>query len=114
MLFKMLGIERSWEDFKDTLPKPRQMFITQSRVLAEKVQEYFSDLLRSLLAGKQTKKEVVRKSAQQAILVDKDEEVLHRKDLPSRFGALTDEHFPMFLTFDQVRQFGVRHLDDQG
>lgn len=103
MLFKMLGIERSWEDFRETLPKPRQMFVTQSRVLAEKVEEYFADLFRSLLAGKQTRGEVMHRSAQQAVLVDKDEEVWHRGDLPERFGSLSDEHFPMFLTFDQVR-----------
>ncbi|RPD59349.1 hypothetical protein L226DRAFT_576154 [Lentinus tigrinus ALCF2SS1-7] len=104
MLFKMLGIERSWEDFRDNLPKPRQMFVTQSRVLAEKVEEYFANLHRSLLVGKQTKDEVVRKSAQQVVLVDKDEEDRHHGDsnLPKRFGALTDEHFPIFLTFDQV------------
>ncbi|KAI0696497.1 hypothetical protein C8T65DRAFT_583394 [Cerioporus squamosus] len=102
MLFKMLGIERSWEDFRETLFKPRQMFVTQSRVLAEKVEEYFAALFRSLLAGKETKDEVMRKSVQQAILVDKDEEVWHRGDLPERFGALSDEHFPMFLTFDQI------------
>ena len=48
MLFKMLGIERAWESHRETMPKPRQLFVTQSRVLAEKVEEYFAKLLESL------------------------------------------------------------------
>ena len=34
MLFKMLGIQRTWEQYPDMWPKPRQVFVTQSRVLA--------------------------------------------------------------------------------
>ena len=70
MLFKMLGIERAWElqlsasedqvviDNQDGsggtalmmagLTKPRQLFVTQSRVLAGKVEEYFAKLMESL------------------------------------------------------------------
>ncbi|KAI0735956.1 P-loop containing nucleoside triphosphate hydrolase protein [Earliella scabrosa] len=107
MLFKMLGIERSWESFRETLPRPRQLFVTQSRVLAEKVEEYFAKLFESLSAAGHTSADLAnllarRKRQQEQGLVDQDEEVWHRGDLPRRFGELTDEHFPMFLTYDQV------------
>ena len=42
MLFKMLGMERCWEEVQDTLSKPRQLFVKLCRVLAEKVEEYFT------------------------------------------------------------------------
>ncbi|KAI0762352.1 hypothetical protein C8Q74DRAFT_1336826 [Fomes fomentarius] len=107
MLFKMLGIERSWETFREALPRPRQLFVTQSRVLAEKVEEYFTKLFESLSTAGQTNSDLVnivarRKRQQEQGLVDQDEEVWHRGDLPQRFGELTDEHFPMFLTYDQI------------
>ena len=107
MLFKMLGIERVWEGQRETMPKPRQLFVTQSRVLAEKVEEYFNKLLDSLAAGAQSKEElaemVKRKTQQQEQgLVDLDEEIYWRGDLPKRYGALEEKHFPMFVTFDHV------------
>ncbi|OCH88979.1 hypothetical protein OBBRIDRAFT_757238 [Obba rivulosa] len=107
MLFKMLGIERSWELYRDTMPKPRQLFVTQSRVLAEKVEEYFLKLYGSLATANQTLEELAqvlqnKKQQQEQGLVDRDEEVLWRGDLPKRFAELKDEHFPMFITFDHL------------
>ncbi|KAI0757677.1 hypothetical protein C8Q80DRAFT_1265551 [Daedaleopsis nitida] len=107
MLFKMLGIERAWEDYHDTMPKPRQLFVTQSRVLAEKVEEYFAKLLDSLATASQSPKELVkmaarRKQQQEQGLVDRDEEIYWRGDLPKRYGALQKENFPMFLTYDHI------------
>lgn len=112
MLFKILGIERAWESHRDAMAKPRQLFVTQSRVLAEKVEEYFAKLLESLSTASQSPSELVdmasRKKAQQEQgLVDRDEEIYWRGDLPQRYGALKDEHFPMFLTYDHVRDFGI-------
>ena len=107
MLFKMLGIERAWEAHRDAMSKPRQLFVTQSRVLAEKVEEYFAKLLESLATASQSPTELVnmatrRKQQQEQGLVDRDEEIYWRGDLPKRYGALKEEHFPMFLTFDNV------------
>ncbi|KAI0369978.1 hypothetical protein BV20DRAFT_945276 [Pilatotrama ljubarskyi] len=107
MLFKMLGIERSWESCRDTMPKPRQLFVTQSRVLAEKVEEYFAKLLESLATANQSPTELAalaarKKNQQQQGLVDRDEEIYWRGDLPKRYGALKEEHFPMFLTYDHI------------
>ena len=108
MLFKMLGIERAWESRRDSMPKPRQLFVTQSRVLAEKVEEYFVKLLDSLATASQSPTELLniakrKKEQQDQGLVDRDEEIYWRGDLPKRYGALKDEHFPMFVTYDHVR-----------
>ncbi|TFK88273.1 hypothetical protein K466DRAFT_598787 [Polyporus arcularius HHB13444] len=107
MLFKMLGIERAWEAHREAMAKPRQLFVTQSRVLAEKVEEYFAKLLESLATASQSPTELVniatrRKQQQEQGLVDRDEEIYWRGDLPKRYGALKEEHFPMFLTFDHI------------
>ncbi|KAI1785582.1 hypothetical protein LXA43DRAFT_1185708 [Ganoderma leucocontextum] len=107
MLFKMLGIERAWETHRETMPKPRQLFVTQSRVLAEKVEEYFAKLLESLASAGRSPTELKdladrQKHREEQGLVDRDEEIYWRGDLPTRYGALKGEHFPMFLTYDHI------------
>ncbi|KJA29102.1 hypothetical protein HYPSUDRAFT_32443 [Hypholoma sublateritium FD-334 SS-4] len=109
MLFKMLGIERAYTLRKDIMQKPRQIFVTQSRVLAGKVEEYFSKLLDSLATAEKTKEELARlikhKKQQQDDhegLIDIDDDQNWRGDLPSRYSQLKDEHFPLFLTFDRL------------
>ncbi len=74
MLFKMLGIENSWQQNRVLGPRPRQLFVTQSRMLADKVEEYFIKLLQSLLPS-QTKSEISdllerQKNREEAGLVD--------------------------------------------
>ena len=118
MLFKMLGIERAWESHRETMPKPRQLFVTQSRVLAEKVEEYFAKLLESLATASQSPAELVQMAArkqqrQEQGLVDRDEEIYWRGDLPTRYGALQEEHFPMFLTYDHVGDCGRSSLSSR-
>ena len=107
MLFKMLGIERAYVMRKDSMPKPRQIFVTQSRVLAGKVEEYFSKLLDSLSTAERTRGELAqfvknKRQQNEGELIDIDDDQAWRADLPSRFSQLRDEHFPLFLTFDRV------------
>lgn len=110
MLFKMLGIENASTLLgrKDSA-KPRQLFVTQSRVLAGKVEEYFSKLMEALATAKHTPKELARLAKniqahrEEAGLVDLDDDVNWRNDLPDRFSGLEDRHFPLFITFDRVR-----------
>jgi hypothetical protein len=108
MLFKMLRIERAWASSVDS-PKPRQLFVTQSRVLAGKVEEYFSKLMESLVTAFHTPRELAKlaqtKHAQQEekLLLDADDVMDWRNDLPERFSLLEDSHFPLFITFDKVR-----------
>jgi hypothetical protein len=109
MLFKMLGIENSWQQNRELrLEHPRQLFVTQSRMLADKVEEYFIKLLQSLVPPSQTKSEISnllerQRNREEAGLVDQDEALNWRGDLPQRFSELQDVHFPMFITFDKVR-----------
>ena len=107
MLFKMLGIERAYVMRKDSMLKPRQIFVTQSRVLAGKVEEYFSKLLDSLSTAERTLEELAKSKHQQNEegLIDIDDDQTWRADLPSRFSQLRDEHFPLFLTFDRVSTY---------
>lgn len=117
MLFKMLGIERAWEQRAEEVPKVRQLFVTKSRILAEKVEEYFTKLMASLSTGSKSPEELKalaeaqRFTQEREALVDKDDEVYYRSDLPAQFSLLTEEHFPLFITFDQVsRLFCVSSL----
>jgi hypothetical protein len=106
MLFKMLGIQRIWQQYPDMGPKPRQVFITQSRVLATKVEEYFAKLMQALEAAAYSPDELrmMDKGIEQEIdLLDQDDDDQWRFDLPERFSQLLDDHFPLFITFDRVR-----------
>lgn len=111
MLFKMLGIERAYDIQSETsaVAKPRQVFVTQSRVLATRVEEYFAKLLESLATAKKSPKELKRiadqKKLQQEesnLLYDVDDDIMWKAGLPERFSLLQDEHFPLFLTFERV------------
>ena len=112
MLFKMLGIERAYTQQSEisSVAKPRQIFVTQSRVLATRVEDYFSELSGSLAATKKSKEELKELAAQQKLqregngaLYDADDDVTWKASLPQKFSLLEDEHFPLFLTFEQVR-----------
>lgn len=93
------------------LPKPRQLFITQSRVLAGKVEGYFSKLMESLATGSYSPRELAniakKKQAlrEEEELVHDDDKVNWRVDLPERFSLLEERHFPLFITFDHVGCF---------
>lgn len=111
ILHKMLWIERSFQINSGGTINARQMFVTQSGVLAEKVQEYFNKMLESLgMSSKsaQELKAIAEERKRRLIneeLVDKDEDYDLNTALPARFSDLRDEHFPLFITFDHVHYF---------
>ncbi|EIN13313.1 P-loop containing nucleoside triphosphate hydrolase protein [Punctularia strigosozonata HHB-11173 SS5] len=106
MLLKILGLERMWHLHKESMSRPRQVFVTQSRVLATKVEENLRNMLNSLAVGAQPAKELEKLSAICAgydhDLVDIDDEENWRGDLPKRFSELGDEHFPLIITYDKL------------
>jgi hypothetical protein len=112
MLFKMLGIERANRQSGEE--RVRQVFVTQSRVLAERVEEYFTNLAQSCSAGLLSTEEVEwrasKKMEADKDLMELDEEIEDSSGLPSRFSELQDKHFPLFLTFDKV---GISRLSDR-
>ncbi|TFK22056.1 hypothetical protein FA15DRAFT_706710 [Coprinopsis marcescibilis] len=115
MLFKMLGLERTFSMVEEVgSPRPRQIFVTQARILASRVEEYFMKLLSSLKVEGMTdvelkqfatsQKALTTTNANDEILVDEDDDVLWKSSLPRRFSELQDEHFPLFLTFERLVQ----------
>ncbi|KAF7367508.1 UvrD-like helicase ATP-binding domain-containing protein [Mycena sanguinolenta] len=102
MLYKMLLVEADYEASKEEgRQKRRQLFVTQSRILAEKVEEHFS----KLSVGYQLSSTVdhaAKAKMSPFALVDIDDEVNWRNDLPQRFSDLQDQHFPLFVTFDRL------------
>ena len=105
MLFKMLSIQHTWQQCPDIGPKPRQVFVTQSRVLATRVEEYFAKLMSSLEASTHSLEELrmmVKDDEREIEFVDQDDNGQWRPDLPERFSELLDEHFPLFTTYDRV------------
>jgi len=104
MLFKILGIQRAWEMSAVDMPKPRQIFVTKSRVLATKVEEYFTKLLESLALAGYTLQELAQLKAQsvQEGLVDLDDTPESQMNVPMKYSQLEDKDFPLFVTFDRV------------
>ncbi|KDQ17181.1 hypothetical protein BOTBODRAFT_185909 [Botryobasidium botryosum FD-172 SS1] len=105
MLFRMLMREKT----PNGLDRPlRQVFVTQSNVLAGRVAEYYHKLDETLAAGSKSVEEIKRIAAEnckqeaQQDLFDLDDENELRIDLPERYSELRDEHFPLFLTFNQL------------
>lgn len=105
ILFKMLGIERAWKQSPDMWDRPRQIFVTKSRVLATKVEEYFSQLMLSHNAASYSPEELQAMGTnlgKEMEFIDLDDIDQWRPDLPRKFSELADENFPLFITYDQV------------
>jgi len=116
MVFKMMNLEElkaqrasQVDEAALTMPPQRQLFVTQSRILARRVQEYFEKMLSSSVnsrkavseseeAAPESKKEQDHDDMMD--LDDEDDE--ERADLPKKFCELEDRHFPLFLTVDQL------------
>ncbi|KDN37502.1 hypothetical protein RSAG8_10101, partial [Rhizoctonia solani AG-8 WAC10335] len=99
ILFKMIGIEKLFEQMEG-VAKPRQVFVTQSRVLAQRVQEYYQSLVRS---SSGTVNSDSREDEQdEEVLADLDDEDASTFGLPTKYSMLEDKHFPMFVTYDQL------------
>ncbi|KAK7064824.1 UvrD-like helicase ATP-binding domain-containing protein [Favolaschia claudopus] len=105
LLYRMLLVEAdsqaSNEDGPET-PKRRQLFVTQSRILAEKVEEHFDKLTAGYRPSSSEPDNTAKPRSSAFALVDIDDELEWRSDLPKRFSELKDEHFPLFVTFDRL------------
>ena len=102
MLYKMVGIECTWKESPDMWDKPRQIFVTRSRVLATKVEEYFSKLMLSVEAALYAPEELHKMNKAIKKEIDLDDAEQWRSDLPTKFSELTDENFPLFITYERV------------
>lgn len=93
----MIGIEKLFEQMEE-VAKPRQVFVTQSRVLAQRVQEYYHNLVS---ASSETPSRPQQHEEEQ-VLADLDDEDAGAFGLPAKYSMLEDRHFPLFVTYDQV------------
>jgi hypothetical protein len=109
MLYKMLAVEATYLENKDSFTRrPRQLFVTQSRVLAARVKEYYDSLALTLGKvkkggpGNESEPETVKNRGDDVLLAGgmDDDGLPHR--LPRRFDELEEKDFPLFLSFDQV------------
>ena len=88
-------------------PRPRQLFVTKSRLLAEKVERDYVNLLYSLSAGPDAPLHVDERiqrwnSRRKKEIFNPDDTDGRRDDLPEKFSELCDKDFPLFLTMDTV------------
>ncbi|QRV78325.1 UvrD-like helicase carboxy-terminal domain protein [Ceratobasidium sp. AG-Ba] len=97
LIYKMHGVENS------ATTHIRQLFVTRSRVLARHVESSFSRLTDSLSQELTETTEPGKKPTDldQAV-VEFDNEIDLRTDLPPRFSELEDSHFPLFISFDKL------------
>jgi hypothetical protein len=108
IVFKIFGIERAWQNRGCVGPRPRQMFITKSQLLANKVEHDYVNLLFSLSSGPDTPKYVRERiqhwnERRRNNVLDPDDVEGTRDDLPEKYSELQDSHFPLFITVDSVR-----------
>ena len=107
IVFKIVGIERAWQNRGGVGPRPRQLFITKSQLLADKVEHDYVNLLFSLSAGPDTPQYIRDriqhwKSRRKNNALDPDNAEGTRNDLPEKYSELKDNHFPLFVTVDTV------------
>ena len=107
IVFKIFGIERAWQNQGCVGPRPRQLFITKSRLLAEKVERDYVSLLYSLSTGPDAPlyvRERIQRwnSRRKKTIFNPDDTEAKREDLPKKFSELRDGDFPLFLTMDTV------------
>ena len=107
IVFKIFGIERAWQNQGCIGPRPRQLFITKSRLLAEKVERDYVSLLYSLSTGPNAPlyvRERIQRwnSRRKKVIFNPDDAEGKRDDLPEKFSELRDGDFPLFLTMDNV------------
>lgn len=89
------------------MPKPRQLFLSQSEVLVQKVDKYYSKLelsakIPTISTDELKKMAEERKLKRETGLFDDEEFIEFNQTVPKRYGALEDSHFPLFITYGHV------------
>ena len=98
MMYKIVSIERGWTASAWGLMKPRQLFVTRSRMLVGEVQRTTDELMESFRLTELNQEEL------KDIRNRQGEPEQHRQALPKKWSKLEDCHFPLFVAFDKVRQ----------
>ncbi|KAI0321924.1 hypothetical protein OF83DRAFT_1289699 [Amylostereum chailletii] len=105
--FKIFGLERAWGTPSPYESRPRQIFLTKSRLLARKVENDLIELIRSDVMSKYAPQHFVDRvkrsppSTHSSMFNIEDLETW-RADLPTKYSQLKDEHFPLIITFNDL------------
>lgn len=83
------------------------MFISKSRLLVEKVERDYVNLLYTLSMDPDAPQYVLERiqrwnSGRKRAIFNPDDTENKRDDLPEKFSKLCDSNFPLFLTMDTV------------
>ncbi|KAJ7356587.1 hypothetical protein DFH08DRAFT_1075732 [Mycena albidolilacea] len=100
IIYKMLMVEASSELTPPTERKIRQLFVCRSPILAEKVGEHFTKLIRGYRPAAVPGNLKAAKKADRALVADADND--WRSDLPKKYSELQDTDFPLFVSFEQL------------
>lgn len=102
IIFKMLALESLWMQNPYTLDssKPRQLFVTKSQVLANRVQRFFGRLFDAHILGEDVG--TSEHDDDNEDLLRGEEDAVRDANLPWRLSELTDDNFPLFLSYDRV------------
>ncbi|CAE6504601.1 unnamed protein product, partial [Rhizoctonia solani] len=106
LIYKMRANDQLAARPDEARPK-RQIFVTRSKVLTQHIARNYQDLVDSSdVANKSTQELESMRQANQKYqdreLVEYDNSVDFRVDLPRCFGDLNDSHFPLFVSFDKL------------
>ncbi|TFK76619.1 P-loop containing nucleoside triphosphate hydrolase protein [Pluteus cervinus] len=105
ILLKILLVERNyWNGTSPSKRRPRQMFVTKSHLLANRVEHQFYNYASATLP------DLASRPTQDVDdftnLLDYDDNQatfgLSKNNLPLKFSELEDHHFPLFITFDDL------------
>ncbi|KAG8698864.1 hypothetical protein FRC11_014127, partial [Ceratobasidium sp. 423] len=91
----------------DEVRPTRQLFVTRSKVLTQHIARNYQGLIDSSEISNKSTHELeemrkVNQKYQNQELVEYDNSVDFRVDLPHRFSELKDSHFPLFVSFDKL------------
>ncbi|EKM60387.1 uncharacterized protein PHACADRAFT_203599 [Phanerochaete carnosa HHB-10118-sp] len=99
MLFKMINVELAWYQYGgDVALKPRQLFVTRSQHLADRVRESFSRLHETHVLGARSTGPAHSTSS---IGTDRMSPAW-TSEIPDSFDELKVEHFPLFISYDKL------------
>ncbi|PIL29941.1 hypothetical protein GSI_07852 [Ganoderma sinense ZZ0214-1] len=98
MMYKIISVERGWCTASWYLPRPRQLFVTRSGMLSRQVQRTVGQILESFRLADMTQQELVD------IWRRKAESAEHCRPLPRKWSELEDDHFPLMISFDKLRE----------
>ncbi|CAE6528478.1 unnamed protein product [Rhizoctonia solani] len=106
LIYKIRAVDQ--ENIANEDPQPiRQIFVTRSRALAQHVEATYRGLTEfTNIASKSEDelKEMAKQSRENPnrALVEFDTEIDLRNDLPPRYSELTQQNFPLFVSFDKL------------